>query len=64
MWVIVMEEGSTTQFQNQVNKRTLKTKRGQGLAGLWRGWRVGMWGLVGVWGLRVLNGSSGGIGEF
>ena len=26
-----------------------RRKKGQGFEGLWRGWRVGKWGLVGVW---------------
>ncbi|MCJ1310700.1 mitochondrial fusion and transport protein ugo1 [Agyrium rufum] len=40
-----------------------KKRKGQGLEGLWRGWRVGMWGLVGVWGAAFLGGGGGG-GEF
>ena len=43
------------------DRRRLK---GQGLAGLWRGWRVGMWGLVGVWGAATLGGVGGKDGEF
>lgn len=35
-----------------------KKRKGQGVEGLYRGWRVGMWGLVGVWGA----GWMGGIG--
>lgn len=38
------------------------TKKGQGITGLWRGWRVGMWGLVGVWGAGALGSGGGGIG--
>ncbi|KAK3685153.1 mitochondrial carrier domain-containing protein [Podospora appendiculata] len=37
-------------------------RRGQGLDGLWRGWKVGWWGLVGLWTAGVLGG--GGDGEF
>ncbi|KAK0652350.1 mitochondrial carrier domain-containing protein [Cercophora newfieldiana] len=37
-------------------------KRGQGLDGLWRGWKVSWWGLVGLWSAGVLGG--GGDGEF
>lgn len=40
-----------------------KEQKGQGLPGLWRGWRVGMWGLVGMWTSRALNGGASG-GEF
>ncbi|KAK3945748.1 mitochondrial fusion and transport protein ugo1 [Diplogelasinospora grovesii] len=37
-------------------------RRGQGLEGLWRGWKVSWWGLVGLWSAGVLGG--GGDGEF
>lgn len=37
-------------------------RRGQGLEGLWRGWKVSWWGLVGLWTAGVLAG--GGDGEF
>lgn len=37
-------------------------KRGQGVEGLWRGWKVSWWGLVGLWGAAVVGG--GGDGEF
>lgn len=43
-----------------------KRRKGQGFEGLWRGWRVGMWGLVGVWGAATWGGVGGGGkgGEF
>ena len=37
-------------------------RRGQGLDGLWRGWKVSAWGLVGLWSTALLAG--GGDGEF
>jgi mitochondrial fusion and transport protein UGO1 len=37
-------------------------RRGQGLDGLWRGWKVNTWGLVGLWLASVAGG--GGDGEF
>ncbi|KAH6658701.1 mitochondrial carrier domain-containing protein [Truncatella angustata] len=37
-------------------------KRGQGVGGLWRGWKVSWWGLVGLWTAGVVGG--GGEGEF
>lgn len=37
-------------------------KKGQGLEGLWRGWKVSWWGLVGLWMANVAGG--GGEGEF
>ncbi|KAF2279881.1 uncharacterized protein EI97DRAFT_369129 [Westerdykella ornata] len=36
-----------------------RVRRGQGVHGLWRGWRVGFWGLVGVWGAAALGGGGG-----
>ncbi|KOS19413.1 Mitochondrial fusion and transport protein ugo1 [Escovopsis weberi] len=37
-------------------------KKGQGLDGLYRGWRIGWWGLVGVWMAHFVG--HGGEGEF
>ena len=37
-------------------------RRGQGVEGLWRGWKVNWWGLVGLWTAAVVGG--GGDGEF
>ncbi|KAK3073080.1 hypothetical protein LTR53_005657 [Teratosphaeriaceae sp. CCFEE 6253] len=43
----------------------VRVRRGQGAAGLVRGWKVGFWGLVGVWGAGALApGESKGRGEF
>lgn len=36
--------------------------KGQGMEGLWRGWKVSWWGLVGLWTAGVVGG--GGDGEF
>lgn len=41
---------------------TSVTKKGQGLEGLWRGWKVNWWGLVGLWTASVVGNS--GEGEF
>ena len=37
-------------------------QQGQGLAGLWRGWKVNWWGLVGLWAAGIVG--NGGEGEF
>ncbi|PHH87237.1 hypothetical protein CDD83_9143 [Cordyceps sp. RAO-2017] len=37
-------------------------RKGQGLEGLWRGWKVNWWGLVGLWTASVVG--NGGEGEF
>ncbi|CAK4017380.1 mitochondrial fusion and transport ugo1-like [Lecanosticta acicola] len=59
---IMYTEGETT---TKAPSGMLRTRRGQGAAGLARGWRVGFWGLVGVWGAGALGpgepkGSRGG----
>lgn len=69
MWHIAREEGETVAEPKEVkgpyklNPNT-KAKKGQGIAGLWRGWRVGWWGLVGVWGAAALGPVGGKGGEF
>jgi fusion and transport protein UGO1 len=70
MWSIMREEGSPG--QESLADASTKTgsgrkkagKKGQGVEGLWRGWRVGMWGLVGVWGASALGGNANSGGEF
>ncbi|KFA77788.1 hypothetical protein S40288_00412 [Stachybotrys chartarum IBT 40288] len=37
-------------------------QKGQGLPGLWRGWKVNWWGLVGLWTANAIG--AGGEGEF
>jgi fusion and transport protein UGO1 len=65
MWLIAKEEGltETSVLVKGSKKGRSKEMRGQGVQGLWRGWRVGMWGLVGMWGSSMLNGGASG-GEF
>lgn len=75
MYTIVSEEGTravplavkaVTAAKNKKLKETkiaeVVYKRGQGLGGLWRGWKVSWWGLVGLWTAGVIGG--GGEGEF
>jgi mitochondrial fusion and transport protein UGO1 len=60
MVAIVYEEGfreHSVHARNQLEKRV---KRGQGMKGLWRGWRVGFWALVGMWTAMSLGGSGSG----
>ncbi|PGH07341.1 hypothetical protein GX51_01885 [Blastomyces parvus] len=44
------------------SQRAQKQRQGQGVQGLYRGWRLGMWALVGVWGSGIL-GSALGAGD-
>jgi len=70
MWSIVREEGTSGQEiapgtnGKAVKSRKKAEKRGQGIEGLWRGWRVGMWGLVGVWTASAMSGGGNSGGEF
>ncbi|KAK4953686.1 hypothetical protein LTR10_008290 [Elasticomyces elasticus] len=41
----------------------VRIRRGQGFSGLVRGWKVGFWGLVGVWGAGALGGGGEGRGR-
>ncbi|MCJ1357516.1 MAG: mitochondrial fusion and transport protein ugo1 [Icmadophila ericetorum] len=72
---IIFEEGSRGDQTPEIVKGTGeasalkagtfgKRRKGQGLEGLWRGWRVGMWGLVGVWGAALVGAGGGKGGEF
>lgn len=61
-WHIVREEGARPRTAATKDKGRA-ARKGQGVAGLWRGWRVGFWGLVGVWGASALGGGGVG-GEF
>ncbi|KKZ68878.1 hypothetical protein EMCG_00049 [[Emmonsia] crescens] len=41
------------------SRRAQKHRQGQGVQGLYRGWRLGMWALVGVWGSGLLGTALG-----
>lgn len=71
MWHIVHEEGVSStpsdaerasQLLNKpVTQRQIqKRQQGQGIPGLYRGWRIGMWGIAGIWGASFLGGFAGG----
>ncbi|KAK3712129.1 hypothetical protein LTR37_009220 [Vermiconidia calcicola] len=62
VYSILYVEGETS---SKDSKGMIRTRRGQGPAGLVRGWRVGFWGLVGVWGGGAIGPGEGkGKGEF
>lgn len=58
---IMYAEGETT---TKSANGMLRTRRGQGASGLVRGWRIGFWGLVGVWGAGALGPGDGKNREF
>ena len=72
MYAIVAEEGSRTGSAKAPPRKSRKkgkhpaaepgSRRGQGLQGLWRGWKVSWWGLVGLWTASLVG--AGGEGEF
>lgn len=71
MYHIVSEEGQREVPAKVAAPKKGKSKskvaapaytKGQGLDGLWRGWKVNWWGLVGLWTASVVG--HGGEGEF
>lgn len=73
LWRIVREEGETYEKTPAMTRGAPGTfahrpvyapRKGQGLQGLWRGWRVGTWGLVGVWSAAAVGGAGAKGGEF
>ena len=60
LWGIVREEGYSETTKDKLaaaaGKAPRRKRKGQGVGGLYRGWRVGMWGLVGVWGASFVSG--------
>ena len=62
MYEIVREEGSCTSPKDETVKATgrpLVRRKGQGIEGLYRGWRLGLWCLVGVWSADMIGGLQG-----
>ncbi|KAF3479475.1 mitochondrial fusion and transport protein Ugo1 [Arthroderma uncinatum] len=80
MWSIIYEEGTnpnpteldhaeeaighTLQVNRNARRQMQKRRKGQGLQGLYRSWRLEMWGIVGIWGSGFLGAlMSGGDDE-
>lgn len=68
MWFIAREEGISVSTPDAAKaasakamgfERPSRMRKGQGVHGLWRGWRVGVWGLVGIWGAAAMGGGGG-----
>jgi fusion and transport protein UGO1 len=53
--IIYAEGFTTTKAANGV----VRKRRGQGGAGLVRGWQMGFWGLIGVWGAGAMGPGDG-----
>lgn len=69
IWGVIYEEGvsgpppESERARQLLGKPVLQRKRqGQGIRGLYRGWRIGMWGIAGIWGAGIL-GAAGGNGD-
>jgi len=60
IWSITREEGYSESQKDKtaalMGKAPRRKRKGQGIEGLYRGWRVGFWGLVGVWGTSFVGG--------
>ncbi|QIX02272.1 hypothetical protein AMS68_007789 [Peltaster fructicola] len=52
VYSIMYSEG---EVRTKDTKGMVKVQKGQGMAGLIRGWRIGFWGLVGVWSAGALT---------
>lgn len=69
MWHIVYEEGTNPAQSDADRARAAavgsstvqrRKQQGQGIYGLYRGWRIGMWGVLGMWGSLMLGSAAGG----
>lgn len=64
IWSITREEGYSESQKDKtaalMGKAPRRKRKGQGIEGLYRGWRVGFWGLVGVWGTSFVGGLQSG----
>ncbi|KAK5941080.1 hypothetical protein PMZ80_006357 [Knufia obscura] len=64
MWGIMRDEGYSESQRDRtaalMGKVPRRKRKGQGVEGLYRGWRVGLWGLVGIWGTSFVSGLQSG----
>ncbi|KAL4894592.1 mitochondrial carrier domain-containing protein [Aspergillus ambiguus] len=64
MWSIVYEEGvqpaPEAERAHELLKKPIgvRKRQGQGIHGLYRGWRTGMWGIAGIWGAGLLRAAA------
>lgn len=62
MYSIMREEGTSSSPTDQAAAalgKPPRRRKGQGVQGLYRGWRLGLWSLVGVWGAGFIGGLQG-----
>lgn len=63
MYSIIREEGTSSSPTDKAAGalgKPPRRRKGQGVQGLYRGWRLGLWSLVGVWGAGFIGGLQGG----
>jgi mitochondrial fusion and transport protein UGO1 len=64
IWSITRDEGYSESQKDKtaalMGKAPRRRRKGQGIEGLYRGWRVGFWGLIGVWGTSFVGGLQSG----
>jgi fusion and transport protein UGO1 len=64
IWGIARAEGYSESPKDRAaalaGKAPRRKRKGQGIEGLYRGWRVGFWGLIGVWGTSFVGGLQSG----
>ncbi|KAK6375672.1 hypothetical protein LTS17_007494 [Exophiala oligosperma] len=64
IWSIMREEGYSESQKDKTaalaGRAPRRRRKGQGIEGLYRGWRVGFWGLIGVWGTSFVGGLQSG----
>ncbi|KAK5093284.1 hypothetical protein LTR70_005000 [Exophiala xenobiotica] len=64
IWGIMRDEGYSESQRDRtaalMGKAPRRKRKGQGFEGLYRGWRVGLWGLVGIWGTSFVGGLQSG----
>ena len=64
LYSIVREEGYSESAKDKtaalMGKAPRRKRKGQGIEGLYRGWRIGLWSLVGIWGTGFVGGLASG----
>lgn len=59
---IIREEGTSFSREDKPARalgKAPRRRKGQGVEGMYRGWRLGLWSLVGIWGAGFIGGLQG-----